>query len=183
MSTTKKVLQVSTAMAFIVALFALAFGEVVPHPEDLEFKLSQTKVASPGSSWPSNPNASIGTIAPDGYNPGPSPNSVLADRPDKAAYNGPTNEVDPSKIRQGGDVCASATVIGALPYDDMGTTAGYADDYEEVGVFTCPYDSDSPDVVYSFTPGASMQITIDLCASGYDTKVIVYENDCAAAAY
>ncbi|MBU2626402.1 MAG: hypothetical protein KKG33_12655, partial [candidate division Zixibacteria bacterium] len=46
-----------------------------------------------------------------------------------------------------------------------------------------PYDSDSPDVVYSFTPGASMQITIDLCASGYDTKVIVYENDCAAAAY
>jgi hypothetical protein len=42
MSTTKKALQAVIALAFLVAMFALALGEIVPHPEDIEFKLTQT---------------------------------------------------------------------------------------------------------------------------------------------
>ncbi len=75
--------------------------------------------------------------------------------------------------KQGGDDISTATVIPGMPYYDEGTTVGYTNDYDEV----CPYTgSTAPDVVYEFTPGADMVVTIDLCASGYDTKVYVYEN-------
>ena len=74
---------------------------------------------------------------------------------------------------QGGDTIATATVIAALPYDDTGTTAGYANDYDEV----CPYTgSTSPDVVYKYSPTSDMLVDIFTCNSGYDTKVYVYEN-------
>ncbi|MBK7140676.1 MAG: dockerin type I repeat-containing protein [bacterium] len=77
----------------------------------------------------------------------------------------------PNRIAQGGDNIASATVISSLPYSDAGTTSGYNDDYDE----TCPYLAPgSPDVVYSYTPAANEVVDIDLCASGYDTKVYVY---------
>jgi hypothetical protein len=76
---------------------------------------------------------------------------------------------------QGGEDCTTATVIPALPFNDNGTTSGFGNDYDEV----CPFTgSTSPDVVYSFAPAASTSIDIDLCASGYDTKVYVYENTC-----
>jgi len=84
---------------------------------------------------------------------------------------------NPDVILQGGDTCASATVIGSLPYTDDGTTVGYTDDYDEV----CPYSgSTSPDVVYAFTPAASTAIDITLCVgtTDYDTKVYVYEGSC-----
>ena len=77
--------------------------------------------------------------------------------------------------RQGGEDCATATVIPGLPYTDTGTTAGYNHDYDEV----CPYGgSTAPDVVYSYTPTVDESILVDLCESGYDTKVYVYEDDC-----
>ncbi len=84
------------------------------------------------------------------------------------------NVPDPNIILQGGDTVNDATVIDALPYNNTGTTSGYADDYDEV----CPYSgSTSPDVVYSFTPGSNMAVDISLCAnSDYDTKLYVYEN-------
>ena len=77
--------------------------------------------------------------------------------------------------RQGGDTVGEATVIDELPYSDTGTTVGYTDDYDEV----CPYTgSDSPDVVYSFTPGENVALDITLCTgSDYDTKLYIYEND------
>jgi len=84
---------------------------------------------------------------------------------------------DPNTIMQGGDTCASATVIGGLPYTDDGTTVGYTDDYDEV----CPYtDSTSPDVVYAFTPATDMGVDITLCVgtTNYDTKLYVYEGSC-----
>lgn len=84
---------------------------------------------------------------------------------------------NPDVILQGGDTCATATVIGSLPYTDDGTTVGYTDDYDEV----CPYTgSTSPDVVYSYTPAASTSIDITLCVgtTNYDTKVYVYEGSC-----
>ena len=96
---------------------------------------------------------------------------------EKAPYTGPKNVPDQNIILQGGDDCASATAIGALPFSADGTTAGYADNYDEV----CPYDgSTSPDVVYSYSPAADINVDISLCTglTDYDTKVYVYANDC-----
>jgi hypothetical protein len=88
---------------------------------------------------------------------------------------------DPAVIAQGGDTCASATVIPALPFTADGTTAQYTNDYDEV----CPYTgSTSPDVVYSFTPAANVAVDITLCVgtTNYDTKLYVYEGSCPSAA-
>lgn len=74
--------------------------------------------------------------------------------------------------REGGETMADAVVIGALPYGDTGNTADNIDDYDAV----CPYDgSTSPDVVYSYTPAADEVLFIDLCGSGYDTKLYVMD--------
>ncbi|MEN8164122.1 MAG: hypothetical protein ABFS37_08330 [Acidobacteriota bacterium] len=83
----------------------------------------------------------------------------------------------------GGDTCDTATVIGALPYTDAGTTTGFTNDYDE----TCPNpDSLSPDVVYSYTPAVDEFIDISTCSGGgdafYDTKIYVYENVCGSPA-
>jgi len=86
-------------------------------------------------------------------------------KPEGTVYQGGT--------RQGGDVVGSATPIAGLPYYDSGITTGYVNDYDEI----CPYSgSTSPDVVYSFVPGADVAVTVDLCSSSYDTKVYVYQN-------
>jgi hypothetical protein len=75
--------------------------------------------------------------------------------------------------RTGGDTVADAVVIPGLPYEDTGNTCGFANDYDEV----CPYGgSTAPDVVYRYTPTFDTVIDIDLCASGYDTKVYVWED-------
>jgi hypothetical protein len=79
----------------------------------------------------------------------------------------------PNPVLVGGDNIGTAVAIGGLPYSDGGNTCSYADDYDEI----CPFSgSTSGDVVYSYTPGAAEQISIDLCTSLYDTKVYVYEN-------
>jgi hypothetical protein len=75
--------------------------------------------------------------------------------------------------REGGEAVGDAMVIPALPFNDTGNTSDNLDDYDEV----CPYTgSMSPDVVYAYTPAADGDIDIDLCDSGYDTKLYVYEN-------
>jgi len=97
--------------------------------------------------------------------------------PEKPVPTGPENKPDDNLILQGGDLCASATVIASLPYNNTGTTSGYADNYNEV----CPYTpTGSPDVVYKYTPSANLTVTISLCGDGtfYDTKLYVYENTC-----
>ncbi len=79
----------------------------------------------------------------------------------------------PGDAKEGGETIATAWVIPSLPFDDTGDTSDNIDDYDEV----CPYEgSTSPDVVYVFTPDRDMCVDIDLCNSGYDTKVYVYEN-------
>jgi hypothetical protein len=73
--------------------------------------------------------------------------------------------------REGGEDAGSPVVIGGLPFSDTGATCDNINDYDEI----CPYSgSTSADVVYSFTPGADVAVSIDLCASTYDTKVYVY---------
>jgi len=72
--------------------------------------------------------------------------------------------------RQGGDTLVDAFSIDQLPFSDTGTTVGYADDYDAV----CPYDgSTAPDVVYRFVPAVDLLVDVDLCGSGYDTKVYI----------
>ena len=77
------------------------------------------------------------------------------------------------RARRGdGDTIATAIVIPALPYNDTGTTAGYVNDYDEI----CPYSgSTAPDVVYKYVATSSQSVDIDLCGSGYDTKLYVYD--------
>lgn len=71
-----------------------------------------------------------------------------------------------------GDDVASAFPIPGLPFSETGNTCGYANDYD----WPCPYGGNAPDLVYSFVPDADMEITIDLCNSWYDTKLIVFED-------
>ena len=78
-------------------------------------------------------------------------------------------------LREGGDTCETATVIGGLPYSDEGATWSASDDYDE----PCPWDSTSPDVVYVYTPTTDQVVNITLCnGTWYDSKLYVYENEC-----
>lgn len=89
----------------------------------------------------------------------------------------PVKREAPAGVRAGGETCADATVISALPYADVGTTVGYVNDYDAV----CPYSgSTSPDVVYSFTPLVDFRVSLSLCVdvSDYDTKLYVYADAC-----
>ena len=87
-------------------------------------------------------------------------------------------EGEGAAVAVGGDTCATATVIGTLPYSDTGNTCGFADNYDEI----CPFDTPtSPDVVYRFTAPVNMTIDITLCTnSAYDTKLYVYDTVCGA---
>ncbi|MCK4660445.1 MAG: hypothetical protein KAV82_13065 [Phycisphaerae bacterium] len=96
------------------------------------------------------------------------------------AMSAKTPQTRQSGTRQGGEICETATEFYELPYMDTGTTDGYYDDYEEMDGMGCPYDSNSPDVVYSYTPPVDIEVTIDLCNSQYDTKVFVYEDICTS---
>ena len=94
----------------------------------------------------------------------------------KPAYNAPPNVVDP--LLQGGDTILDAVMVG-IPASEVGTTAGYNDDYDEA----CPYTgSTAPDVVYSFVAPGDMLVDVDLFGSTYDTKVYVYDENLALIA-
>ena len=74
--------------------------------------------------------------------------------------------------RQGGEITSDAFVITSLPFAGTGNTSDNVDDYDEV----CPYTgSTSPDVVYVYKPLEDESIDVNLCESGYDTKLYVYE--------
>ena len=74
--------------------------------------------------------------------------------------------------RQGGEDIPTAWVIPIMPFSDTGATCDNLDDYDEA----CPYtDSDSPDVVYAWTPTYDGAYSIDLWGSTYDTKVYIYD--------
>ncbi len=76
--------------------------------------------------------------------------------------------------RVGGDTVLDATVIPSIPFADTGNTCGYANDYDEA----CPYTtSTAPDVVYVYTEVYDQVVRVDLCASGYDTKVYVWMDE------
>ena len=84
---------------------------------------------------------------------------------------------DPAKYpspKQGGDNFGTALVISSLPFDDLGTTLGYLNDYDA----ECPYTgSTAPDVVYSYTPATNIMIDASLCndPTDYDTKLYIMD--------
>jgi hypothetical protein len=91
----------------------------------------------------------------------------------KPRHAGRPAAASPGAARAGGETIETATVIPALPYTDSGTTIGALNDYDEA----CPFEGSlSPDVVYAYTPAATGPVEIDLCDSGYDTKVYVYDD-------
>ena len=97
----------------------------------------------------------------------------------------PTSNVMPAKTNTGpggnydgtrvtGDTIGDPFTMTGVPFSDTGNTCTFANDYDEI----CPYSgSTSPDVVYEYVCTADIAITVDLCASIYDTKTYVYEND------
>ncbi len=66
-------------------------------------------------------------------------------------------------------------MIGAIPFVGSGETCGALDDYNE----SCPFNpTGGRDLVYRYTPDRDLTVTIDLCSSGFDTKVYLYEGSC-----
>ncbi len=73
-----------------------------------------------------------------------------------------------------GDTIEDPFFIDDLPFAGSGDTCPFINDYDA----SCPYTgSTSPDVVYSYQCQYTSPVIIDLCASQYDTKVYVYENE------
>ena len=88
-----------------------------------------------------------------------------------------------SHAQTGGETCATATVIPAIPYVAIGTTVGTLDDY----FASCP-DVGNPggasDVVYEFTNGPDdIYVDIGVCqdVTDYDSQVYVYETTCTGS--
>jgi hypothetical protein len=62
-----------------------------------------------------------------------------------------------------------------IPFNDTGTTEGYADDYWG----RCGYNGESPDVVYSYSPVLDTEyVEISMCTDSavYDTRLYIFEN-------
>lgn len=77
-------------------------------------------------------------------------------------------------LDQGGEDCATATVVTGLPYCDAGTTVGANNDYNPL----CETSSNAPDVVYVITPATTVTVSISLCGSSFNTVLHVYRPPC-----
>ncbi len=82
--------------------------------------------------------------------------------------------------QNGGETCATATVIPSLPYQAIGNTSGSVDNY-----FAACQDVGNPggakDVVYEFTNGPTPRyIDISVCQAitNYDSQIYIYANSC-----
>jgi len=73
-------------------------------------------------------------------------------------------------MREGGEAYADALVIPAVPYTDSGATCDNRDD-----VMPSCVASTAMDVFYAFTPAADVNVTVDLCGSGYDTVLEIQD--------
>jgi hypothetical protein len=83
----------------------------------------------------------------------------------------PENQSVRNPLDQGGDNCATATVIPSAPYVDTGTTVGRANDFAPSPL--CPNASTAPDIIYRFNPLVTATYTISLAGSLYDTYLYV----------
>ncbi len=96
----------------------------------------------------------------------------LGRRPAAKVGGGSASSLPLGGERQGGETIETALVVAELPFQDTGTTTGFADDYDE----ECPaVFGESPDVVYAYTAPADMFLEVDLCHSSYDTRIWIYD--------
>ncbi|MHC4786199.1 MAG: GC-type dockerin domain-anchored protein [Planctomycetota bacterium] len=79
----------------------------------------------------------------------------------------------PCPVPPQGDRIEDPFIIAALPFSDIQNSWNFDNWYDE----QCTFHSDSPDVVYAYTPAQDEVINISTCVnSAYDTKLFVYEN-------
>ncbi len=71
------------------------------------------------------------------------------------------------------------TAISSLPFNETSTTCGAVDDITSSNATVCGSTSyyTGEDVVYSFTPSSTGQVTIDLTSTGSSTGLMLYD-DC-----
>ncbi|HEX7402250.1 MAG TPA: hypothetical protein VF369_08735, partial [candidate division Zixibacteria bacterium] len=170
------VLVVVSAMLISFSLVMAAKDAGMRHTPDKYVK-TYSSMRNNATATPMPQPSITGTLAPLSLFP---PVSTAAIQPDKVeGYQYPQHAIPPSILRQeGGETCASATVISSLPYNPTGNTCDNVHDYDEV----CPYTgSTAPDVVYSYTPAANEVVDIDMWGSLYDTKIYVYNGTCSNA--
>ncbi|MFH1336248.1 MAG: PPC domain-containing protein, partial [Candidatus Zixiibacteriota bacterium] len=178
------VLVVVSAMLMSFSLVMAAKDAGMRHTPDKYVK-TYSSMRNNAASTPMPQPSLTGTLTPLSlFPPLFPPLSTAAAKPEKPEKTVvPHTPPSPGPIRQeGGETCASATVIGSLPFNATGFTCDNVDDYNEV----CPYASTGGlDVVYSYTPAANEDVDITLCLAGtdYDTKLYVYENTCASPNY
>ncbi len=76
--------------------------------------------------------------------------------------------------RNGGETIETAVPIESLPFFDQGNTSDNINHYD----VQCPYGGSlSPDVVFSYLPTEDGAVSVDLCGSGYDTAIWVFDAD------
>jgi hypothetical protein len=74
-----------------------------------------------------------------------------------------------------GESCENAIELFSLTGCVEGETTCYRDDYNE----SCDFpDTGASDRVYSYTPFVNLHGSVEMCNSGYDTKIYIYENEC-----
>ena len=78
--------------------------------------------------------------------------------------------VNPGARGAEGEDFATARPIPSLPFEDLSTTCGFANDLEA----ECTFLGGAPDVVYTLTPSADVVVDIDVCDTTYDAAVHVY---------
>ena len=78
---------------------------------------------------------------------------------------------EPPNDQRPGNLIQSAYSIDMLPFSGSGNTFGFQNNYDD-----CSDMSESPDVVYKYSPTADVQVNISSCESSFDTKIYVYEN-------
>jgi hypothetical protein len=193
----KSLIGLAVVLAFLVGmtyLFLQVSGAQQPEAEKLERGFpstgtTPTEAPSIIASSPTPPEPPEKPAEPAHREPAPKYaasargayplSTTAAAKPDKVeGYRPPQYSYEGVLVQEGGETCEDAYDIGSVPFNSTGYTCDNIDDYEETGVFDCPYSSTSPDVVYSYTPSANEVINIDLYGSSYDTKVFVYENIC-----
>lgn len=80
------------------------------------------------------------------------------------------------RLDQGGETIATATLIPALPYNDVGQTIVAINDYYEDCNRIGP--NSAGDVVYRYNPALTETVDISLCSGplSFDSRLYVYQN-------
>ena len=75
-----------------------------------------------------------------------------------------------------GALCTDALVVGGLPFNTTGTTAGFGDDYSAANV-TCSTSSylGGDDIVYEYTPAVDQDVTVSLSNTATWVGVFIFE--------